>query len=272
MNDIEIIEYAIKFFVNNSKFNEDDILKIKRIHKGYTNISFMFTLKTCEKFQIRISQNNKIVKRNNEFNVLSLIKNNDYLYFDEFGNAIKKWIYGRNPKFIFHKKKLLKALIYEIEDFHQIDPSPNIIVHDYWEYYCNCIERQFPHYSLKYKELVQKYSKLPLVLSHNDINPLNVVYNKKNNKMTLIDFEWGRKNNQYWDYANFFKETNLNIKWIDYICFVSKKLEKKILIDFLFISTFFAYQWTFHINNSKKIENYRKKILKKLDYYFNLIS
>jgi hypothetical protein len=82
---------AIKLFVNNTKFKSHQIKSIKQIHKGYTNISFLFTLVNNQQYQVRLSNDNKLINRKNEFAMLRNINNKDFIYFDiKTGNAIKE--------------------------------------------------------------------------------------------------------------------------------------------------------------------------------------
>lgn len=267
-----MIKKAIDLFLSNTDYKKDDISKIKQIHHGFTNISFLFKTKDKQKYQVRIGGSNDIVNRKNEFNILSLIKDKNYLFIDKDGNAIKKWISGFTPKFIFNKKRLLKLLTLEIMKLHNINiEKSNVIKHDYFSFFNQTFF--FDEYDKKmYLKLVEKYKNLDLVLSHNDINPKNMIYDPKTKKITLIDFEWGRLNNMYWDIANFFRETNLNIKWLDYIISFYENIDKETMYVFLYLCTNFAYQWTFGMNETKKILNYRKKIEQKMIYYRKYIN
>lgn len=269
---VNMINKAINLFLKNTNYKKEDILKIIQIHSGFTNVSFMFKTNDKNKYQVRIGGSNYIVNRKNEFNILSAINDKNYIFIDEDGNAIKKWINGYTPKFIFFKKKLLNLLTIEIIKLHNIDlKNFEIIKHDYFVFFDKTLF--FDNFDKEmYVKLVNKYKDLDLVLSHNDINPKNMIYNPKFKKITLIDFEWGRINNKYWDVANFFRETNLNIKFLNYMLSIYKELDQKTMYDFLYLCTNFAYQWTFGMDETKKILKYRKKIISKLIKYRKYIS
>lgn len=265
-------ERAKILFFQYSNYSENDILKIKEIHHGYTNLSFLFVTKDKKKFQIRLGQNNEIVNRDNEINIINLLPYNYYLYMDKKGNAIKEWLEGINPKFIFNKKRIIKLLSDEIIKLHKINiKDAKLIKHDYFEYYKQSFEKSFPQYCKKYKEILNKHKNLKQVLSHNDINPMNFLYNRKDKKIILIDFEWARINNEYFDVANFFRETNLSCKWLEFMC-NKMSLDYEIMKEFVFVSTFFAYQWTYAIAETKKSLAYRDQVLKKTKKFYEKLS
>lgn len=265
-------EQAIQLLEKNTNYKREQILKIKQIHRGYTNLSFLFKMQDKTQLQIRLGQNNQIVDRQNEIRIISYLPDKLFLYIDENGNAIKKWIYGYNPSFRFNKRKLLRLLCNEIIKLHNTDISKlNIVKHDYSQYFTDSIKKQYPEYSKRFEKLLEKHKNIKLVFSHNDTNPWNLIYAPKENKIYLIDFEWARINADYFDYVNFFRETNLNIKWLKFICDYSK-LDFEIAKDFLFICTFFALQWTYKVNETEKLLKYRKGVIKKLDKFSKILD
>jgi thiamine kinase-like enzyme len=183
---------AIHLFVNHTKYRKQDIVKIKPIHNGYTNISFKFTTSDKQNYQIRIS-NTKNVDRANEKHILDLVKFPYFIYFDiKTGNAIKKWIDGKHPN-IF-TEQFLKQLLIEINHIHQIKIIKPILKHDYFD----CFKKaKLPEmHKNKYLQLINKYKNLSLMLCHNDLNAENVLIDKKQ-RLIFIDYEWGRLNNKY---------------------------------------------------------------------------
>lgn len=272
-------EIAIRLFVTATKngikcnkYSKEDILDIQQIHHGFTNKSFLFTTKDNCKFQVRLGGSNDVVDRRNEALIIKLVDNGNYIHLDQYGNAVKKWIDGEKPSFSgFNKKKLLKLLSDEIKKMHEIDiKNSNIIRHDYFAFWNKAILE--PKHADKYKQLFEKYKNLPLVLSHNDINPNNMLYNKDEDKIYLIDFEWGRINNAYWDYANFFRESNLKLKYFDYMISFDKSLDLKTAREFIYICTNFALQWTYGMQETPKILEYRKLMLEHLEKFWPLVA
>lgn len=258
--------WAKENFVKYTDYTNDEIIKIKEIHKGYTNVSFAFYTIDNNKYQVRIAGSNQIVDRNNERNVLTLIEESNYIHYDKHGNVIKKWINGTNPSLFLKTKKIIRLVLKEIDILHNVDISNSKIVkHDSLSFFDltdwskNNVDKE------KYLELLKEFKNIKLVLSHNDINLDNIVYQK--NKLTLIDYEWGRINYYYWDISNFFRETNLSYKWINFITNIAPEYKKDILIKFIYFSTCFAFQWTFAMQQTPKILKYRDTLVKKMDKY-----
>ncbi|MGL5245986.1 MAG: phosphotransferase [Mycoplasmoidaceae bacterium] len=255
---------ASLFFVKNTNYKKEDIKSIKEIHHGFTNKSFFLITKDNLKWQIRFSGLNEIVDRKNELKILKLIGDENIIYYDETGNFIKKWIDGRILSLFFNKKKKLKLICEKINQLHSTNITDNneILIHDYFEYINE--DKNLDH-KIKdtYISLVNKYSNQKKVLSHNDLSRKNIIYNS--NEIIFIDFEWSRINNNYFDVANFIRENNISNKWINFIQKNIENIDINILKDFIFITTCFAYQWTFVAKNDKKTINYRKKCLKKIN-------
>lgn len=267
------LEKAKKLFTENSQYSLDDIKNIKKIHHGFTNESYLFKLKSCEKFQIRIGGHNEIVNRTNEFNILKIIKNDMFVYLDKNGNGIKKWINGYTPKFIFNKNKLLEKLAKKIKELHATDISSatNILQHDYFSFF-NVSKEHMEQIDINlYQQLIDKYKDLDKVLSHNDINPKNMIYDPKQKEIYLIDFEWGRINNRYWDIANFYRDSNLKLKDLDYITNLYGNLDLQTMYNFIYITTNFAIQWTYGMEQTNKIIKYRKNLNKRIKLYRKLV-
>lgn len=264
---------AINLFVSKTQYQESDIKKTKEIHLGYTNKSFLFILKNKEKYQVRLGKNNDIVDRDIENKISSILYKNFFIYLDENGNAIKRWIEGYNPKFIINKKKMLTKLVRSIYKLHSLDKSTlNIKVQDYYEYTNQSIKTNYWEWFNLYSSILDKHKDLELVFSHNDINPLNMIYEKHSKEIILIDYEWARLNNRYWDLANFFRETNLKIKWLKYMTSIYPHLSYETLLEFCFVCTFFAHQWSFKMNQTRKLRKYQRRNLKRLKFFYSLIS
>lgn len=260
-------DFAINLFITHTDYQKENIKSITQIHHGFTNLSFMFVTNDNKKYQVRIGGSNDVVNRKNEYAILTTIQDKNYLYIDENGNAIKKWIEGNPPKFVFNKKTKLKLLVDQIVKLHSIKfNNPNLIKHDYLFFFDKTKYEKEIDRSL-YLKLIDKYQDLELILSHNDLNPMNMIYDSKNKQMHLIDYEWGRINNRYWDIANFYRETNLSLKWLKYMVDCYKGLDFKTMCDFVYISTNFAYQWTFGMQQTDKILNYRQKVLNRLEKF-----
>lgn len=264
---------AIQLFCQHTNYKEVNIKKIKEIHFGYTNKSFLITTNQKVKYQVRIAKNNKIIDRSVEYKISKLINNNQFVYRDEYGNMIKKWIEGYNPKFIFNKKQLLNKLIKAILEVHSNDINKiDIPKHDYLIYIDDEVKSKYQDWTNLYLKIIDKSKDLQLVLSHNDINPLNMIYTKHTKEIVLIDYEWARINNRYFDLSGFFITSKLNIKWLKYISEIYPNIEYQTLLEFCFVSAYFSYLWTFKVTESKKILKLRKTTLKQTQYFYSLIQ
>lgn len=263
---------ALDIFLSNSKYKLTDISQTKVIHEGYTNISYLFQLNNGEKYQVRIGKNNDLVDRKSENYIISLVASDLFLYHNKKnGNAIKKWIPGHTPtvKNIL-KKSFLKKLNHEIVKLQKLEFDTNLIKKLDYSFYLskasNTIDKEIIQ---KYLSLIAKYKSLPLYLSHSDINPENMIINKK--RITLIDWEWVSQNNMYWDYANFIRETLLPFNLVEKITKFNKELNLVVLKDHIFICSCFAWQWSLAVEQTEKIKKYTKFCESKTKDYYNLL-
>lgn len=263
-----LVDQAKKIFTKQTNYLQNSIENIFEIHDGYTNHSFLIETKDKKKWQIRIARNSKIVNRNNEFNVLKAINNKSFIYYDKkSGNAIKKWLPGINPTYkIYSSNLFLKKFARKCRKLHNTDiKNTNIINHEYGNYLL--ISKLEKKHFLKYKELINKYQDLPQVLSHNDLNAKNLLWYK--NKVTFIDFEWARINNEYWDLANFIREVDLDFDRAKKLTKYYKKLDWEIMKDFIYICTNFAVQWTYGMQQTPKMIKYRQYCIYKMNKIYN---
>lgn len=170
--------------------------------------------------------------------------------FEEDGLFLKEWIKGKNVR-SWNKTKI-NSLKKAIDNLHKKD-FKGIIEHD-WLKHSEYKENISSELWVKYLELIKKISKHKQVLSHNDINKLNVLWNKK--EIILIDFEWSRRNSIYYDYAQFEVAEGIKLieEWMDINEYESTK--EAIII--------FNYLWTFSMPNSKKIIKLRNRYKKLL--------
>ncbi|GAA5414426.1 phosphotransferase [Ureaplasma ceti] len=269
---------AIKLFQENaSQYRNEAILSIEPIHCGYTNQSFLLTTE-YHKFQIRLGQNNSIVSRQNEATILKIIQDQYFLYYDvNNGNAVKHWIEGE-PLLDYYNthnhnldENIIDELLTKIQNLHQIqDANLNkVIPHDYFVFFNNNHDLSIKHKN-KYVELVNKWvHSKPWTLSHNDLNLQNILINP-NQELIFIDYEWGRINHPYWDIANFIRESQLELTVVQMIA-DKMHINYQELLEFMYICTNFAYQWTFSTSYSEAIQKYREKTLKLLESYFQLL-
>ncbi len=257
---------ANKIFEKNTKYHTYDIAKSSQIHNGYTNVSYYFRTEDGKAFQVRIGNDNNFINRENEKKFLDLVHNSDYIYLNtKNGDAIKKWIIGIHPnKKTAIKLSFIKKLNKKIDKLHAMKLSEDILKHDY-----NCfLDKSIldERIKQKYLSLIDKYKNEPLVMSHNDLNPDNMLI-LEDNSIYFIDYEWARLNHPLWDICNYMREVSLPIWKMCVFGFLNRVKWSK-LKDHVFICTCYAYQWTFYMEQTDKIKKYRQHLLKQMtDYY-----
>ena len=269
----KIIKQLLK--IVKSTFANNEIISYTKIHSGYTNLTYLVKLNDNSKWQVRLpfEQTKKIINRKAEKSILDLLNNNDFIYFDiKTGKAIKKWLEGYNPnKAIYSKRKFLDKLFTQIKHIHTLAINKrhnfqkiNLSVYTNTKQLTNLDKI----YVTKFNELVDIRKNDKLVINHTDINPDNILVLLPNNKIHLIDFEWVGLASDYWDYANFIRETNLNYKnfqWNKYI----DNFDMKILKQYIYITSVFAYLWTFNMPQTPKIIKYRLLTKKQIIIHYN---
>lgn len=260
---------ACHIFFSNIKGYENINYKIKKIHNGFTNISFLLSFENGEKFQIRIGYNNDIVDRKNEFKIIKALNLEEYLYYNpKNGNAVKKWLPGNT----LNKKNIddffIENFCKKVDELHQVPIDLN--KHDYFCF----IDLVNDQIEKKYLDLYRKiYSEIidekNFVTSHNDLNADNLIINNKN--IYFIDFEWCKLNDPLWDYCNFIREVCPNKKII-------AKFIKHLNVSFchfykfMYLCTCFALQWTYATKPHERIVQYREKTLSKLKELYDLVK
>ncbi|MDE5617767.1 MAG: phosphotransferase [Ureaplasma sp.] len=245
---------VIDFFLSHCpQFKLEDIKKIQKIHSGYTNFSYKLLTKNNEFFQVRFSKENDLVDRNNEKNIINLVGFNKYfLYLDERGNAIKKWIFGKTLLRKNIDEEFINLLLTEIDYLHSIKYNEQILKHNYTDVLKN--KKISKKYLNIYSKCLNILDDKKWVLSHNDLNLQNMIFN--HNKIIFIDYEWSRINHPLWDIVNFVRETKLNN-------FLINKIILKLQVDnldfykMLYICLCFAHDWALSNKLNLKIFIYK---------------
>ncbi len=262
------IELLVKVVKN---IDIDDILAIRYQSNGYTNHSYVITLKNKQRYVVRIGLIDQWLKRDNEALVLELIKQIkdafNVLYFDsQSGDMVRLYISGITPgKKTVTNYDFLDALSNKLQKIHGIKYSnkDKILRNDFYIY------KEFDHniekkYSSYFYECLSEFEKtIPLTFCHNDFSPWNMIYQKKTKQLTFIDFEWSRLNFPYFDLVNFIKEANIHNT--EYETYLLKKYDPNIdhvtITKFLYISCYFSFVWSYSMYQYKYITSYRKRML-----------
>lgn len=267
---INLKEKATKLLDNVFMGKNGEILSMKEIHNGYTNFSYLVTFANGKKYQVRFPHRSDLINRANEFQILSIVGDQSFVYFDtKTGIGVKEWIDGKNPRIPPWWKKWSKIddLFAIIKKIHKIQlPVGNKFKKLNFDAYNENLYRLKLVYQTKFLSLIDLYRDEPLVTSHTDINAENIVLDKKG-KLHIIDYEWCGLASEYWDYANFIREAKIrfnNIEWKKYI----DNFEMKKLKDFIFICSVFAYLWTWLMPETKRLKKYRKRTIRQIHWYY----
>lgn len=268
----DIKDEVVKMFLFQEKhYKESDIIDVKLLSDGFTNVTCFLETKNHDKFAVRIG--NELINRKNEWLYIILTKNTDYIYYNiSNGNAIKKWIDGTTAtKQECLDQSILIQVCDEIKKIQSIESSEiqEMSIKDYYQFMSIAqIDNEIKE---AYKKLLNKYKNLELVIAHNDIRPANIIVKKHDDKkkIHIIDYEWSSLNNKYWDLANYIREIEYPFNEIETI--IKNKfdyLDMNILKEFLFITTCYAVQWTFFPQESDELLAYRENALNLMNQYF----
>ena len=238
------------------KYNifEDELLSLEKLlNQGFNNTSYL--LKTSKNsYIIRVFKSNDSVNisRNFEYtiqkrafkqNIASkpIFLNNEFMIY-EYAQGI-------------HKTKLskidIKNLILKIKKYHnfKIKEKTYDLYKDFKNYekiLKDIKSKKLLAESFKILRKLKKY-KTKIVLSHHDLNPKNIIFNKYNIK--IIDWEYSGANDRFFDLASICIEFSLN------------KEEEKLLLKNYFKNDF---------SINLKILNHFKIIYKNLCYLWFL--
>ncbi|AFO51967.1 putative choline kinase [Candidatus Mycoplasma haematolamae str. Purdue] len=267
-------EIARNYFLAHFPQYRAEIRSFRKVIVGFSNQIFKITLLDGRSFKVRLAENNDLISRENEQEVLKLVEDPFLLAYDSStGNAIYKWIEGEplRPKVI--DRGVLERIIQLARRYHSVPENKltNILPHDDFDSSdkVDFDRREYNDYFPIYKELVEKYKDLPKVLTHNDISLKNLIYSRLDSGelgLFLIDYEWARVNTIYWEYGNFARESQLsknNIKLLADLLHINAD----ILIDFTFIATFYSWQLSFNWDRTDRLEQYRNKLVVQLKRY-----
>lgn len=246
-----------------------EIVSMKPIHRGYTNFSYIVLFENGKKYQVRLPHCGSLINRKNEYTILSLLDDKNFIYFDtKTGIAVKKWIEGKNPKIsAWRQWKQVDQLFSTIKKIHSLNiPADAKFKKIDYDSYNDNLYRLKLSYQTKYLSIVDQIRTEPVVINHTDINRENIVVGD-DGKLHIIDYEWTGLANDYWDYANFIRESRIlwypNVDWKKYI----NNFDMRKLKEFIFVSSVFAYLWTWKMEQTPRIKKYRKRTLRQVRYY-----
>ena len=257
---------AIQLFLDKTSYSKQQIHKIIKLNDGFTNVSYKITTKDGLMFQVRICDN-KFINRKVEKLVFDNLKV-PLVYFDNTtGNMIKRWVNGKCIKKWNYEK--IDIFVDKIKKFHSM-PINNIPKFNAYSFIELLSKSEFDNnVYTRYIALLNKYPSEYNVPCHCDLNPKNIIYDKKTSTMSIIDYEWTRMNSVYFELANLARES-MNKKQIIYLAHQYGNIDLNKLKDFLIIACLYAYQWSLSVPSNSKIKKYQKNILRRLYFCENL--
>lgn len=207
-----------------------DLLKIalesnkEKIYQGKHNVTYAFFYQN-KKYTLREKNQNQ---ENNNNEIVFSKSNNQIIYINK-KYMVKEFIKGaplKKPK-IKHLIKIKK----ELDDNFFSKAKMHLSSFDYQENEIN---------DTKYKKLVKKYTedKANWKICHGDLRKKNIINEKNNSNIHLIDFEWVRKNDIYFDIVHLYLYCGFNFKQLNKVF----NLDQNKFKDFVYIvKTFNAF-------------------------------
>lgn len=243
--------------------------KIK-ISDGWSNKNFLIDINGNKKI-FRINNSKSTINRNNEIIVNNIIKKFNITPETTFmgqnfkiSNYIEncRYINGNNINEVREFIKILKKLHkIKFKKEYNID---KILIKDLILDYeklpkSTKLEESYRTFIMKY---VEDFDKQEFVLIHGDFTKENILVT--HGKIKLIDFEYCRFSNKYWDIASFIDENNVNIKTFISIYRNLSEIKIKRMIAVI------NYFWGLWAINNNLIEYGNNRINKCKDIIINL--
>ena len=166
------------------------------------------------------------------------------------GLLVRPWIKA-DPITSWNLMKL-ESLQKEIGKLHRVKVK-GVGKHN-WSTYDKHLDKIYMEDVTFFKKNRDKYSKDPLVLSHNDIHMENVLWDKKKRKVHLLDFEWSSMASDYFDFASFYINDGIKLK--------AKNTQK--LNNYIYMTLVYFVLWTYDVQQTSKVKKLRKKYKKLL--------
>ncbi|CAM9153211.1 phosphotransferase [Mycoplasma marinum] len=221
---------AIELFIDKTKYSKDQIKQINKIENGFSNnANFLFLLDNGDKFQVKIPKGKNTLFP--DIKSAFLYDSSIYIYLNENGLMIKKWIEGKHVD--FSEEKHARWVLDEIQKLHNIKIESN----EMGMYDINAYRKKtnIPTKFLKeFDVLSTELQKYEISFIHGDINPKNVLVTKS--RALLIDFEWSKNGYSILDYAYLIAFSKININLVSKVTnYNVQELEK--MVRFVLIHT-----------------------------------
>lgn len=184
----------------------------------------------------------------NELEVMNLLGFHIDLQAD--GTLEREWIEGETIKEL--TQEMRRSLISAIEKIHAL-PKTSITGHD-WFAYAHHIDKLSSNEQKLFLDLAHKYQNKDLVVSHNDLNFHNMLWNGK--AIIPIDFEWANLNHPYFDYVQFFIAEGINLL---------EQYDQTVWNELQQLSLLYFTMWTYEAPQEADVLNWRKQYQQLID-------
>lgn len=273
------LKTAINLLCNQVKINPCDIANSERLVEGYSNDSYKIDTTSSGSYFVRIGRPCAALDRDIEGRILKALTgfDLDVIYYDvKTGNQIRRWIDGVNPT----EGQLTSVAFYDllavkIKQLHSIDLSATLkkekMDYHLYDAYWNALDSK---YHDLFKQILDQQKDQPMVFSHNDLTPWNVIYDDKNQHLAFIDYEWAAYNWPVFDVANFVRDANIHHTDLEkrFLSYFSDEFSYDDLLNFIFVSCCYSYLWTYSVPATEQILGYRNRVFDKLVEFYNEIT
>ena len=262
---------VIDFVSTHLNLAPDAITQVEKVATGFTNEIYHVTTKNGMEYKVRFAATNPFINRPLERFIEEQLFHDDIFYYDEQGNFIKKWYVGE----ILNKEKLQPqtwAQILQIIDHLQaLKPQHLNVQEAVYVLYDHQVPQNLiaPLWAYK-KIIVEEIKPNAKVLCHNDFSCNNTIISK-DGKVTLMDFEWATYNHPYWDVANLIKDLELDYEEVIAITCL-QSYHQELLFKTIFAAHFFTYFWTYKVESTEAIVQYRNEVIERIFYWYNILK
>ena len=207
--DLERSKDALSKTLN---INSDDVKFVDSVYGGMSNRTYL--LEACNKMYVSHIATDKyelFVDRITEKDALNTLGEKDFIQKEVYLSdevRIFEYVNGSSMNHLDYKKHYK-----EISDtFHKLHDSNKLFKYNYnpFEYIYsmkNLLSTELDPLFYESLSLLEKNKELlenrKLYPCHNDLQPSNLIYDKKNKHITILDFEFAKNNDYLFDIASF---------------------------------------------------------------------
>ncbi len=265
-------ERVYNFLLMHYVLFEEDIRRVEKIDTGYTNDIYHVTLTNGEELKLRFAATNPYINRELEKILETKFNSKDIIYWHDNGDYIKKWIDG-DELVLKHMDNSIWEEAIEITGRIKNTSITSFVQINKPVYYDENVklEPMLKEAYEYYVSIINSFSSSDFSLCHNDFSCSNILINRKNGRLEVFDFEWASYNHNYWDIANLIKDTEIDYEDLRELR-AFRDFRWNLLIEIIFAVHFYSYFWTYKVEPNKKIIAYRKKMVVRTLYWFNVLK